>query len=48
MKIKLPNGSLHTFTGNNFPVFAGKDPQTLFGFLSSLVPDEDGKVDPAK
>lgn len=48
MQIKLPNGSLHTFTGNNFPVFAGKDPETFFGFLSTLVPDENGKSDPAK
>jgi catalase len=48
MQIKLPNGSLHTFTGNNFPVFAGKDPETFLGFLSTLVPDENGKTDPAK
>jgi len=48
MQIKLPNGSFHTFTGNNFPVFAGKDPATFFGFLSTLLPDENGKTDPAK
>lgn len=48
MQIKLPNGSLHTFTGNNFPVFAGKDPETLLGFLSTLAPDENGNTDPAK
>lgn len=48
MQIKLPNGSFHTFTGNNFPVFAGKDPETFFGFLSTLLPDENGKTDPAK
>lgn len=48
MQIKLPNGALHTFTGNNFPVFAGKDPQTFYGFLSTLVPDENGKRDPAR
>ncbi|MFQ3207449.1 MAG: catalase [Glaciecola sp.] len=48
MQIKLPNGSLHTFTGNNFPVFAGKDPETFFGFLSTLLPDENGNTDPAK
>jgi catalase len=48
MQIKLPNGSLHTFTGNNFPVFAGKDPETFFGFLSTLLPDENGKANPAK
>ncbi|MFB0912364.1 MAG: catalase, partial [Glaciecola sp.] len=48
MQIKLPNGSFHTFTGNNAPVFAGKDPATFFGFLSTLLPDENGKSDPAK
>ncbi|MFT7260537.1 MAG: catalase [Glaciecola sp.] len=48
MQIKLPNGSFHTFTGNNFPVFAGKDPETFFGFLSTLLPDENGKTDLAK
>jgi len=48
MQIQLPNGSLHTFTGNNFPVFAGKDPETFYGFLSTLLPDENGKSDPAK
>ena len=48
MHIKLPNGSLHTFTGNNFPVFAGRDPETFLGFLSTLLPDENGKTDPAK
>jgi catalase len=48
MQIKLPSGSFHTFTGNNFPVFAGKDPETFFGFLSTLLPDENGKTDPAK
>ncbi|MBA6233004.1 MULTISPECIES: catalase family peroxidase [unclassified Colwellia] len=48
MQIKLPNGALHTFTGNNFPVFAGKDPETFYGFLSTLLPDENGKPDPAK
>jgi catalase len=48
MQIELPNGSLHTFTGNNFPVFAGKDPETFHGFLSTLLPDENGKSDSAK
>lgn len=46
MQIKLPDGSLHVFTGNNFPVFAGKDPETFFGFLSTLLPDESGKYNP--
>lgn len=48
MQIKLPDGSFHTFTGNNFPVFAGKDPETFFGFLSTLLPDENGKPNPEK
>jgi catalase len=48
MQIQLPNGALHTFTGNNFPVFAGKDPETFHGFLSTLLPDKNGKPDRAK
>ncbi len=48
MQIKLPSGGVHTFTGNNTPVFAGKDPETFFGFLSTLLPDESGKPDMAK
>jgi catalase len=48
MQIKLPDGGVHTFTGNNFPVFSGKDPETFFGFLSTLLPDENGKTDMAK
>jgi catalase len=48
VQIKLPDGRLHYFTGNNFPVFAGKDPETFFGFLSTLLPDENGKPNPAK
>lgn len=48
MQVKLPDGGLHTFTGNNFPVFAGKDPATFHGFLSTLLPDENGKRDPAR
>lgn len=48
MKITLPDGSMHVFTGNNFPVFAGKDPETFFGFLSTLLPDEDGVRDPKR
>lgn len=38
----------HVFTGNNFPVFAGKDPETFFGLLKSRAPDADGKTDPAR
>lgn len=41
MQIKLPDGSMHVFTGNNFPAFAGKDVETFYGFLLSL-------SDPAK
>lgn len=41
MQIKLPDGSMHVFTGNNFPAFAGKDVETFYGFLLSL-------ADPAK
>jgi catalase len=48
MQIQLPDGALHTFTGNNFPVFAGKNPEIFHGFLSTLLPDENGKSDPAK
>jgi catalase len=48
MQIQLPNGALHTFTGNNFPVFAGKDPETFHGFLSTLIPGKNGKPDRAK
>ncbi|MDF2176891.1 catalase family peroxidase [Aliiglaciecola sp. CAU 1673] len=48
IQIKLPDGSIHHFTGNNFPVFAGKDPDTFHGFLSTMLPDESGKSDPAK
>lgn len=48
MQINLPGGARHIFTGNNFPVFAGKDPETFFGFLSTLLPDENGKRDPKK
>lgn len=48
IRITLPDGSFHMFTGNNFPVFLGKDPDTFHGFLSTLLPDENGKRDPAK
>ncbi|MBT0585807.1 catalase family peroxidase [Alteromonas sp. SM 2104] len=48
LQIKLPDGRIHNFTGNNFPVFAGKDPATFFGFLSTLLPDDNGQRDPAK
>ena len=48
IRLTMPDGSIHVFTGNNFPVFLGKDPDTFHGFLSTLLPDENGKVDPAK
>lgn len=48
MKIMLPDGGLHMFTGNNFPVFGGKDPETFYGFLKTLLPNESGQPDMAK
>jgi catalase len=48
MQLTLPDGSRHIFTGNNFPVFAGKDPQTFFGLLETFLPDEQGQRDPQK
>ena len=48
LQVNLPDGTRHIFTGNNFPVFAGKDPDTFFGFLSTLLPDENGQRDPQK
>ena len=39
---------LHTLTGINYPVFAGKIPEHFLGFLSTSLPDENGKADPAK
>lgn len=48
IQISLPDGSKHNFTGNNFPVFAGKDPHTFYGFLSTLLPDEQGLRDPKR
>ncbi len=48
MRVALPDGSYHTLAGNNFPVLAGKTPEIFFGFLSTLLPDENGQRDPAK
>ena len=48
VRIQLPDGGYHIFTGNNFPVFAGKDVETFHGFLTTLLPDENGKRDPMK
>ncbi len=48
IRIELPEGDFHHFTGNNFPVSAGKDPETFFGFLATLLPDENGDYDPEK
>lgn len=48
IQITLADGSKHTITGNSVPVFSGKDPETFFGFLSALLPDESGKPDMAK
>lgn len=48
IQLNLPDGSKYHITGNNAPVFTGKDPETFFGFLETLLPDENGKPDPAK
>ena len=48
VQIKLPSGGLHTIAGNSSPMFAGKDPETFYGFLLTLVPDETGKPDMAR
>ena len=47
VQIKTPNGRVHTIAGNSSPVFAGKDPETFYGFLQTLRPDESGKPNPA-
>lgn len=47
VQIKTPSGRVHTIAGNSSPVFAGKDPETFFGFLQTLRPDESGKPNPA-
>jgi catalase len=48
IKLSLPDGGVYHVTGNNTPVFTGKDPETFFGFLQTLLPDENGVVDRAK
>ncbi|RLQ21719.1 catalase [Seongchinamella sediminis] len=48
LQIGDAGGPVHVFTGNNFPVFAGKDPQTFFGLLKSRMPGPDGSVDPSR
>ncbi len=48
IRIELPGGEAHHFTGNNFPVAAGKDPAAFLGFLNTLLPDENGDYDPEK
>ncbi len=48
VQLKLNDGSIHNFTGNNTPVFTGKDPETFFGFLETLLPGENGKPDREK
>ena len=48
LRIQLPEGGYHVFTGNNFPAFAGKDPATFYGFLQALAPDASGKTDPER
>lgn len=48
MGLQLSDGAglNHVFTGNNFPVFAGKDPATFFGLLKANLPGPDGKPNP--
>lgn len=48
VQITTPNGGIHTIAGNSSPVFGGKDPETFFGFLQTLLPDETGRPDPAR
>lgn len=48
IQIKTPDGRQHVFTGNNFPVFLGKDPATFYGMLQTLLPDENGNRDMQK
>ncbi|WP_146216789.1 catalase family peroxidase [Glaciecola sp. KUL10] len=48
IQLKLPSGAMHNIVGNSTPVFAAKDPDTFFGFLETLIPGEDGKVDMRK
>jgi catalase len=48
IKLTLADGSIYHITGNNTPVFTGKDPETFFGFLSTLLPDENGVSDPSR
>lgn len=48
VQITLPDGSKHTMAGNNTPFFTGKDPETFYGFLQTLLPNEDGTVDRRK
>ncbi|WP_395344669.1 catalase family peroxidase [Ningiella sp. W23] len=47
ISLTLEDGSRHNITGNNTPFFTGKDPETFFGFLQNLVPDESGRPDMA-
>jgi catalase len=48
IQLTLADGSKYNITGNNTPVFTGKNPETFFGFLETLLPDENGKPNPAK
>ncbi len=48
VQLTLPSGQKHNFTGNNTPVFAGKDPETFFGLLKTFLPDETGKPNISK
>ncbi|MFC4700205.1 catalase family peroxidase [Glaciecola siphonariae] len=48
IQLSLPGGDKYNITGNNSPVFTGKNPETFFGFLQTLLPDENGQANPAK
>ncbi len=46
VQMTLPDGSKHTMAGNNTPFLTGKDPETFYGFLQTLLPNKDGTTDP--
>ena len=48
IQLNLPNGAKHNIVGNSTPVFAAKDPDTFFGLLEPLLPDETGRPNMAK
>lgn len=48
IQLNLDNGVKHNIVGNSTPVFAAKDPDTFFGLLETLLPDETGRPNMAK